>query len=103
MLGKHDTLKCFLNCVLPYPIKLYGVPKISITPVECPQIFQKNLNHGVSFGIIEILSSSATTTVGITLTCLLLLSIQQQRMSYRRSFTILNCRRRTVLCLVLLR
>ncbi len=33
MVGKHDTLTCFLNHVFPYPIKLYNVPKICIAPV----------------------------------------------------------------------
>jgi hypothetical protein len=106
MLGYHVKktwyLKCFLNYVFPYPIKLYGVPRISIALVGCPQIFQIFLNHEVSFWIIEKLSSSATTTVGAASTCLLLLSAQQQKMSYRHSFAILNCQKRTVLCLVLL-
>lgn len=33
MVGKDDTLTCFLNCVFPYPIKFCGVPRISIALV----------------------------------------------------------------------
>jgi hypothetical protein len=69
----------------------------------CPQFFQKKLNCKTSFWIVEKLGFSVVATVGAASTCLFRLFAQQQRMSYHRSFDFLDCQRRMVLCLVLLR
>jgi hypothetical protein len=50
MLGIHDTLTFFLNCVFPYPIKLCNVPRIYIAHVASLLLdFSKSYNRRASF------------------------------------------------------